>query len=274
MNYGISRIAIYRIHYGLDFLKQSIDSIRHTVDKVFVIYSLNPWVVKDTVNYLGEEISMPVLHEDVQQFMYTHFGKKRNIEYFRAETNTPANQFRIYYDLCVERLGHTPSSVLFMEPDMVFYKPMLESLYRELESRDIPCIGTYQIELWKNHQWRIPQRDRIGPMLWYPHRAPNFTTHFGTWHPQYQIASNHIFNYNFGFCFNPKTMLYKHLTAINFSAAIGDSIPSQEWYRDKWLQWTPETTDLEIASKWKHLIKRAEPYEMPEEMRLQMGYFD
>ena len=32
--------AIYRIHYGLDFLKQSIDSVIGSVDKVFVIYSL------------------------------------------------------------------------------------------------------------------------------------------------------------------------------------------------------------------------------------------
>ena len=31
------RWAIYRIHYGLDFLSQSIESIRDDVDKIFAL---------------------------------------------------------------------------------------------------------------------------------------------------------------------------------------------------------------------------------------------
>ena len=267
-----TRWAIYRIHYGLDFLKQSIDSIKDSVDKIFVIYSLKPWVVKDTVNYLGNEISMPPLLEDVQQFMYDHYGRRQKIVYFQAEVSTPMNQFRHYYDMCVKLMKYEPSTVLFMEPDMVFYRPAVETLYKELKYRtDIPCIGTTQIELWKNENYRVPQRDRIGPMLWAPSRKWTFTTHFGTWHPEYKLVTNAIQNYNFGFCLNAQTMLYKHLTSINFSEAIGDSIPSQEWYRDKWLNWTPETTNLEIASRWKHLIPNADIYNMPTEMKIQMG---
>jgi len=267
----MKRWAIYRIHYGIDFLKQSIDSIKNSVDKIFVIYSINPWVVKDTVNYLGSEVPMPCLHEDVFQFMYDNYKATQKIQYFRHEVTTPANQFRMYYDICVNKMGYQPESVLFMEPDMVFYKPLVNSLFDELDERkDIPCLGTTQIELWKDCNWRVPQRDRIGPMIWNPKRIPNFTTHFGTWHPQHQIVSSYIQNYNFGFCLNAKTMLYKHLTAINFSAAIGDSIPSQEWYRDKWLNWTPDTTDIEISERWKHLIPKAEIYNMPIEMKTQM----
>ena len=55
--------------------------------------------------------------------------------------------------------------------------------------------------------------------------------------------------YNFGFCLNEKTMLYKHNAALDFSEKIKDSIPSQTWYEEKWLNWTPETTNLEPASK-------------------------
>jgi hypothetical protein len=257
------RWAIYRIHYGNDFLKQSIDSIKHYVDKVFVLYSLKPWVVKDTVNYLGQEIPMPPLHEDVQQFLYDNYGHRQRVEYFQAEVSTPLNQFRHYYDVCVKLMKHEPDTVLFMEPDMVFYRPAVETLYRELEYRtDIPCIGTTQIELWKNEEYRVPQRDRIGPMIWKPSRDRNFKTHFGTWHPDRKYVSSTIQNYNFGFCLNAQTMFYKHLTAINFSAAIGDSIPSQEWYRDKWLNWTPLTEDLEISANYKHTIPKAVPYEM------------
>lgn len=263
--------AIYRIHYGTDFLKQSIHSIKWAVDKVFVFYSLKPWVVKDTVKYLEQEVSMPSNPDDVMQFMYDNFRANQKIVYKQAEFSGPANQFRQLYDLACQSEGHSCDQVLFMEPDMVFYKPIVDSLFSELEQRrDIPCLGTTQIELWKNYEWRIPQRDRIGPMVWDINRAPDFTTHFGPWHPQHQNTSRHIQNYNFGFCLNAQTMLYKHLTAINFSAAIGDSIPSQEWYRDKWLNWTPETRDIEISERWKHLIPQAIIYNMPDEMKKQM----
>ena len=95
--------AIYRIHYGTDFLKQSIDSIIDSVDKVFVIYSLNPWVVEGTVTYLGEVYSMPKLQEDVPVFMEKHYSNNKKVEWFNQEVSTPTNQFRNYYDICVEK---------------------------------------------------------------------------------------------------------------------------------------------------------------------------
>ena len=267
----MERWAIYRIHYGLDFLKRSIDSVRHEVDRVFVYYSLTPWVEHPTVNYLGETIPMPDLHEDVQTFLYQNYRHKYKIRYARFETESPANQFAQLYRQSVDRVGYEPTYALFMEPDMVFYRPSLVGLFEELDKRtDIPCLGTKQVELWKNNNWRVPQRDRIGPMIWATKRVDKIHTYFGTWHEALQIASSHFQNYNFGFCLNDKTMLYKHLTAINFSRAIGDSIPSQEWYRDKWLNWTPDTTNLEISEKYKHLIPKAEPYQMCDEMKKQM----
>ena len=267
------RWAIYRIHYGTDFLFQSIDSILDSVDKVFVIYSLNPWVVKDTVNYLGNEIVMPKLHENVREFMFYHFNGESKISLLQREFSTPLNQFRIMYDMCVDiSPSDDPEFVLFMEPDMVFYKPDVGQLFKELlEATNAPCVGTNQIELWKNKEYRIPERKRIGPMIWHLGRAPNFSTHFGTWHPQYQIVTDKIKNYNFGFCLSEKTMLYKHLAAINFSDKIGDSIPSQEWYVDKWLNWTPETTDLEISAAHKHFIPKAEPFRIKPEINNQVS---
>ena len=263
--------AIYRIHYGLNFLKQSIDSIKDSVDRVFVIYSLDPWVKEYTINYLGEIFVMPVLHENVSEFMKWKYGEDKKIEYWRAEIPSPKNQFRQLYEMVCEKMEGVPEHVLFMEPDMVFYKPDVEKLFNELETRDLPCLGTLQIELWKNFEWRIPLRDRIGPMIWSPRRHHTWETHFGTYQDNMQIISEDILNYNFGFCLDEKTMLYKHLTAINFSKVIGDSIPSQEWYRDKWLNWTPETTDIEIAERWKHTIPRAVIYNMSNEMEDQIN---
>ena len=266
--------AIYRIHYGLDFLKQSIDSIIDDVDKVFVIYSKDPWVVKDTVTYLGDTIPMPQLHENVPMFMNEHYLGNKKVDWLNNEYSTPRNQFRKMYDqvVHVER-GH-PGTVLFMEPDMVFKKGDVNDLRIQLHS-SLPCVGTMQIELWKDHRYRVPQRNRIGPVMWAPEYMlgvnPNWSTGFGPTTVGHEIYSHNIQNYNFGFCLNATTMLYKHLTAIQFSAEIGDSIPSHQWYRDKWLNWTPKTRDIEISEAWKHLIPRAELYNMPDEMKKQMG---
>ena len=65
----------------------------------------------------------------------------------------------------------------------------------------------------------------------------------------------------YGFCLSPEVMKYKHEVAIQSSKYYSDSIPSKEWYQDKWLNWTPETRDIEIAEKHKHKIKQAWPYQ-------------
>ena len=62
-------------------------------------------------------------------------------------------------------------------------------------------------------------------------------------------------------------MKYKHLAALDFSAKIKDSIPVESWYEEKWLNWTPETINLEPASKHIEHIPKAEFFEMPEDMR-------
>lgn len=262
--------AIYRIHYGVDFLEASIESVKDSVDKVFVFYSKYPWVRKPTVNYLGEEIEMLDVPEDVEDFMQKVYGNDPKVAFFQYECKTPKDQFRNLLQEAVEIDDIAPERVLFMEPDMVFYKPDLERLFEKLlERRDLPCLGPEQVELWKTIDWRVPYRERTGPMLWALDRVSDFNTDFGTYTHSAQFVVNTIPCYNFGFCLNDQTMLYKHLSAINFSQEIGDSIPSQEWYEEKWLNWTPETTDLEIAEKWKHLIPKAERFDMPKEAKQQ-----
>ncbi len=254
-------IAIYRIHYGLDFLRQSIDSIIDEVDLVVVIYSLDPWVKKETVKYLGKTITMPALHEDVKSFMDKYYSSNHKVDYFRKEVNTPLNQYKKYLEYCVDRISIIPEKILFIEPDMVFKKGDLKKLFFQLDNnKQLPCLGCTQIEIWKDLNWRVPQRNRIGPMVWMYKDIKNLHTGFGTYNEKLKFQSNIIQNYNFGFCLNPKTMLYKHLAAINFSEAIKDSIPSQTWYVEKWLNWNEATTNLEIAAKATHLIPQAEKF--------------
>jgi hypothetical protein len=64
-------------------------------------------------------------------------------------------------------------------------------------------------------------------------------------------------------------MYWKHMTAIGFSQKIGDDLPNEDWYEDKWLNWNFETNNqnLEISKGHEHLIPRALKYdrnELPE----------
>ena len=61
--------AIYRIHYGIDFIKQSINSIIDDVDKVFIFYSLDPWIKSKELKYRGRIINFPKNPESVEIFL-------------------------------------------------------------------------------------------------------------------------------------------------------------------------------------------------------------
>ena len=50
-------------------------------------------------------------------------------------------------------------------------------------------------------------------------------------------------------------MFYKHLLAIVFSKAIGDSEPD-EMYENKWLCWNPKTTNIGISKGAQSQIKK------------------
>ena len=74
--------AIYRIHYGIDFLKQSINSITKDVDKIFIFYSLNPWIKTDEINYRGSTIKFPQNPENLEFFL------KKNLDNKKIHINT------------------------------------------------------------------------------------------------------------------------------------------------------------------------------------------
>ena len=253
-------IAIYRIHYGLDFLDASIKSIREHVDRIYIFYSNRAWVNKPTVNYLGETMAMLEPPENVLAHLEKKYKFDLKVKYANHECSTPKNQFANLYEEAVSLEGCNPASVLFIEPDMIFTGHHIKDLYKTMRYANIDCLSSNQVEIWRLHEnniYRIPYRNRLGATLWNTRKNPDIKTHFGTYDLEKQNVLDECFNYNLAFCFNARTMLYKHLTAIQFSEEIGDSIPSQSWYRDKWLAWTPETTDLEIAERWKHLIHEA-----------------
>ena len=109
------RYAIYRIHYGLDFLGKSIESVIDEVDKVFVFWSKRPWFkqCKD----------LPPLNENVLEFC----KKYDKVIVIEKEFDLPENQFKKMYDHVVSEYSK-PDQVLMMEPDMVWDRETLSEV--------------------------------------------------------------------------------------------------------------------------------------------------
>jgi len=237
------KIAVYRIHYGLDFLGKSIESLYLHVDKVFVFWSKQPWYKKCK--------DLPPLNENVKEFCEKYEGWGDNkVTVFEREYDLPDNQFKKMYDeIC--QYYPKPDQALFMEPDMVWDHKTLNEVWKLQDDE----ISFNQIEFWKNENWYI-KRDRPGPTLWNitPHKTMK-----GCWSSK-QKRHETLKCYNYGFCLSPEVMKYKHEVAIQSSKYYGDSNPSKEWYQDKWLNWTPETRDLEISEAHRHLIEKAYPW--------------
>ena len=243
------KIAVYRIHYGLDFLGKSIESLYLHVDKIFVFWSKQPWY-KECKN-------LPPLNENVEEFCKKYEGWGDNkVTVFQREYDLPLNQYKKMYDEVVQYYPR-PKQALFMEPDMVWDHKTLNKVW-ELKDPEV-CFN--QIEFWKNEQWYIKRdkdgsADRPGPALW--NIVPT-ETQKGCWQNPKTVHPT-LKCYNYGFCLSPEVMKYKHEVAIQSSKYYKDSPPSETWYEDKWLNWTPETEDLEISEKHTHYIKKALPW--------------
>ena len=249
-------LVVYRILYGTDFLERSMRSVYDGADKIFVGYSSEPW---------SRPVNFPNIR-DIEQsppdVIENHFDlSKGKITIFSHQLNTPKGEFNFLYNEAVNSL-EKPEIVVFMEPDMVWAPRVFKSFVEE--AQDKSYLFAPQIELWKTYDWRIRQRDRFGPAA-YKGLIPELGFGQFTQPPQDSILSK-AGCYNFGFCLNEKTMLYKHKAALDFSAKIGDSVPSETWYKDKWLNWTPNTIDLEPSVNHTHLIRQAIPYNMPHDM--------
>ena len=265
--------AIYRIHYGTDYLKASIKSIEKHVDRIFIFYSEQPWIISKNVEYKNETIKFPNNPENVREFVSTNFtGDKFIIKNY--EFNTPLNQFGKLFNLACEITKIKPSYVLFIEPDMIFGKNQLKLLKTELKYKFwVRSLICKQIEIWKfdkeknkRDTYRIPLRKRrIGPVLWKINNFnQNITTEFsGATHESQKNFSTFVKILNMGFSFNKKTMFYKHILAIVASTKIGDSEPDENWYEKKWLNWNEKSQNLEISKGSQHLIKKAIKYKIP-----------
>lgn len=236
--------VIYRIHYGFQFIYDSIKSVHDWADEILVVVSKEPWYKGESITYLGREVKIE--HPEIIEYHIDNLSYIPKVKVEIQEFNTPANQWGILVN------KYSSDYVLTMEPDMVFKDDILNNI------DDFPqIIFNNQLEFWKNEYWRIPQRKRPGPVLY--KNPQNVKTGFSNNSGNVRSVPISHTTLNYGFCLNPELMLYKHLLALGFSKQIGDSVPNETWYRDKWLNWTPSTKNIEISKGHEHNISGAIP---------------
>jgi len=59
------RVAFYRVLYGLDFLRESIESIYPHVDRIIVFHTNRVWGDCATVQFEGKEVIFPDCFEAI-----------------------------------------------------------------------------------------------------------------------------------------------------------------------------------------------------------------
>lgn len=242
------KTVIYRIHYGFEFIYKSINSIHSWADRIIIVVSKEPWYKQKEITYLGEIVK--IKHPENIDYHINNLKYIPKVQVVVKEYSTPKNQWGELINTYSDDL------VLTMEPDMVIKDISTLSKLEEATKSTPQVICNNQCEFWRNEFWKIHLRHRPGPTMY---RTPkNIITGFSNVSGSVRDSNCNDTVLNYGFCFSPELMLYKHLLAIGFSKQIGDSIPNEHWY-NKWLTWTPESKNLEISLGREKNIPKAFP---------------
>lgn len=254
--------AVYRCLYGEDFIQESIKSIRDYVDKIFVFWDDKPWGNVESCIYKGKEIKFPKKFDNILDKINELKDPKVTLIYDHVENNI--GQFTHLTNDIILKNWKKPDLLMVAEVDHVFKKSEIEKALELMSSGQIINATTKPLELWKTHEYRIPERRRMATIFW-KMKGLDSLPQTGRQADTRRIDTLPVITHNFGFCFNPKTMYWKHLTAIGYAQKIGDRPPNENWY-DKWLNWSinGDNKDLEISRGREHTIPHALKYNLEE----------
>ena len=252
--------AFYRILYGEDFIKESLESILPHVDKVFIFWTDKFFGDVTEVDYKGEIIQLPKKVDNVIEIIKAMNHSKIELIYDHRPNNK--NHFTERVNKYILPHYPKPKYILFMEPDFVYGNEGFEQTMAELElliQKGYYWFSTSQIEYWNSPKYVAHRLNtRLAAIWWYLegmdeipptgfHANEDDRTYF------YQLTSK---IYNLGFCVSNKAMYWKHLGSIAYSRKINDAEPNVMWYENKYKDWIYGhlDKDFEISLGEEHLI--------------------
>ena len=254
--------AVYRCLYGEDFVQESIGSISDHVDKIFVFWDDTPWGNVSECVYQGKTIKFPKKFDNVVEKIKELNDPKIELIYDRQDAND--NHLTHFVNDIILPKYEKPLVLLSLEVDQVFRGDQIKKAIDEFIQNDYVFATTNQIEVWKGLRHRLPESpNRVGAVLCNLSKLdklPATLKHGGI----LVMPKLSAYVHDFGFAVSEKNMYWKHLLSIAVSRKLGDAIPSENWYEDKWLKWDYESNNENLEILEQYRIARAIPYDVNE----------
>ncbi len=279
----VKTVAFYRLLYGADFLKESLDSIYPYVDKIIIFHTNKVWKGIESVTYFGKQVYIPHAIDNSLDIVKDYSDKHdpgQKISVFTDYFDSPANQITHLINTKI-MVNYNPEFVLYVEPDEVWRQDNIRKLLQKpKENRRILGCNVSRIEFWKSHQhafryesWRqrlyVMNNTAYGGAV--NRRSLKFTNCGGSEQGQ-TINCPDCDLHHFAYACSARTVWWKHITGLGFSPGI-DSIPNESWFEDVWLPWDFEinrTKGLCPSVGYEMNIPDVEPYpfdQLPEALQ-------
>ncbi len=282
-------VAVYRILYGEDYIRESLESIYPFVDKILILFTDKVWKEKTGVVYFGHEIIFPHAFDNVRNVVAkwkTEHDPEDKIVIEEDYFNLPCGQLtHIINKIVMPRWN--PDVIMYVEPDEVWKQSNLQFLFNHIgrcPSTKGFCVC--RIEFWKSHKhafryysWRqrfyIFNNTSVGGQInrkeiGNTNNGGNELHCRGLLDVNKKDGERHVADvHHFAYACSPRTVFWKHLTGLAFSPGI-DSMPCEDWYDRVWRPWqyTPDrVTSLCPSRGYERNIPDVEPYpfeELPE----------
>jgi len=267
--------ACYRVLYGEDFLRESVESIIDSTDKVFIFWTDTPRGDPKKVLYKGESIQLSYPFDGVKGIVEQLAAKyPSKVEVIYDKGLTDINQFTHWMNDIILPNYKRPDTACLVEYDHIYHRGDFNKAIQLFKKSGLTCASTHPVEHWVEPRYIVPPRpSRLCTMFWNMNRTeviPPTSRHANLERTDFVDFWTH----NFGFCISPENMFWKHLLCIASSAITGDSKPREDWY-DKWLNWQEGDRNLDVSIGAESSIPYAMPFDvgqLPEIIREKYGY--
>ncbi len=250
----IKTVAFYRLLYGADFLKESLDSIYQHVDKILFFCTNKVWKGIESVTYFGKQVYIPHAIDNsldiIENYVKNH-DPDRKIVMLTDYFDSPANQITHLINTKI-MVNYNPEFVLYVEPDEIYSRKNIEKLLEKPRQHPRSYgFAIYRKEYWKSWKYHYlykSNRQRLYVM--------NNTTEGGKVHrrkiQQSNCGGNEISNIiscndlwvdHLCYASSPKTIFWKHICGLGFSPGI-DSMPREDWFEEIWMKWDYKTNRI------------------------------